>query len=495
MTDSRSSRSAKNLLAVLLLAALPISAQEFAPEQVVFPITGFKPDIRYLAPFIMKFGTGFCLDPDCRFVGTNYHVAKIMGTFVRIKGVFSAHRYLDSNADDADAERVDFAENAGSLRYTLVHDLAIYEMRRPLKRYHGTGFDAEEPKDDTQVDIYAYPFNWNPKRGLVHWQGNIVGKTTQGLLAFKYSDGQIHGGASGGIVVDSKTKKIVGILSGIARGEGRIALAVPTAELAEFVARAQPYLQAILFPKTVFVSPVGSDLYPPFIPLGREEDSAATLKLRATAQRLADSMRNFSATETFAWGEENRQPELSDAYETLIVDGLQRWRRPGSQRFYDNVPFPRLSNWITSGDEWSWLPELLGVELNLNIHQAHDAIIGGRKIHVFQYDATAADKVCRFRRYYPGLWGSENFYACHGEVWLDESGIILRISQTIDLAGPWHRWWGVMTYGWLKKDGRLYLVPVTIATQAEHQKTYWCRGLFTDYEMFDVKSRVVTAAK
>ena len=46
----------------------------------------------------MKFGTGFCLDQDCRFVGTNYHVAKIMGKYVRIKGVFSAHRYLDSDS-------------------------------------------------------------------------------------------------------------------------------------------------------------------------------------------------------------------------------------------------------------------------------------------------------------------------------------------------------------------------------------------------------------
>jgi hypothetical protein len=48
-----------------------------------------------------------------------------------------------------------------------------------------------------------------------------------------------------------------------------------------------------------------------------------------------------------------------------------------------------------------------------------------------------------------------------------------------------------MTYGWLEKDGTQYLVPVTITTQAEHKKTYWCRGLFTDYEMFGVKVRLV----
>jgi len=48
-----------------------------------------------------------------------------------------------------------------------------------------------------------------------------------------------------------------------------------------------------------------------------------------------------------------------------------------------------------------------------------------------------------------------------------------------------------MTYGWLEKDGTQYLVPVTIAAQAERKSTYWYRGLFTDYEMFDVKARVV----
>jgi hypothetical protein len=48
-----------------------------------------------------------------------------------------------------------------------------------------------------------------------------------------------------------------------------------------------------------------------------------------------------------------------------------------------------------------------------------------------------------------------------------------------------------MTYGWLEKDGAQYRVPVTLTEQAEHKKTYWCRGQFTDYEMFGVRARVV----
>jgi hypothetical protein len=164
---------ARMLLLVLILVAVtfPASAQELLPGHVVFPITDFKPDIKHLAPFSMKFGTGFCLDPDCRFVGTNYHVAKIIGRSVRIKGVVSAHRYLDSDPNDAGAQNVNLA-GGDSLKFTPAHDLAIYEMRRPLKNFHGIGFDADDLENSPEVDIYAYPFNWNPKRGLVCWHGS-----------------------------------------------------------------------------------------------------------------------------------------------------------------------------------------------------------------------------------------------------------------------------------------------------------------------------------
>ncbi len=494
------------LILLLFAFALPLCAQEFVPERVVFPITDFKPDIQHLAAFSIKFGTGFCLDQECRFVGTNYHVAKLMGKYVRIKGVFSAHRYLDSEPDDAGAQDINFAGGGGSLKYTPAHDLAIYEMRRPVKNFHGIGFDADDLENNPEVDIYAYPFNWNPKRGLVRWHGKFIGKTHQGLLAFSYEEGRVRGGASGGIIVDSNTKKIVGILNEIGedkdkdKDKDRIALAVPVKELSDFVTRAQPYLQAALFPKTVFVSPVAADLYPPYtwpraeVLSPRPVEPPEVVKLRRTAQFLADSMRNFTATETFAWGRDNREPEVTDAYETLIVEGWQRWRRLGDKKFYEDVPFPPLNASIVSGPEWSELPRMVGAELKMRIHQAPDAVVGGRTVHVFQYAANVEDRVCGFRTVMNFAFfqrTTARFYDCHGEVWMDESGVILRISEALDLSGPWYRWWGVMTYGWLEKDGTEYLVPVTITTQAEHKKTYWCRGLFTDYEMFGVKARLV----
>jgi hypothetical protein len=477
---------------LLFALTLPACAQEFVPEQVVFPITDFKPDIKHLAPFSMKFGTGFCLDQECRFVGTNYHVAKVMGKYVRIKGVLSAHRYLDSSPDDSGVQDVNFT-GGSSLKFTPAHDLAIYEMRHPLKNSHGIGFDTDELENSLEVDIYAYPFDWNPKRGLVHWHGKFTGTTRLGLLAFSYEEGLVRGGASGGIVVDSKTKKIVGILNSIGEGTDRTAFAVPVKELSDFVTRAQPYLQTALFPKTVFVSPIAADLYLPYAwPRAegfsqRIPEPPEVLKLRRTAQHLADAMRNFTATETFTWGRDNREPDLTDAYETLIVDGWQRWRRFGDQKFSEDIPPPLLNTFITPGDLWSHLPRMVGTELNLKIRQAPDAIVSGRTVHVFQYTANSEDGVCRFQYFERPT----NSYDCHGEVWMDESGTILRISEALDLSGPWHRYWGVMTYGWLEKDGTKYLVPVTFEAEVENKTTHWCRGLFTDYDMFNVKARLV----
>jgi hypothetical protein len=201
-------------------------------------------------------------------------------------------------------------------------------------------------------------------------------------------------------------------------------------------------------------------------------------------------MQNFIATQTFAWGHDNLEPEYTAAYETQILDGQQRWRHPGSKKFYHDVPVPALSGFIISGAEWSVLPELVGTELRLKIHQAPDVMVGGRTIRVFQYAAKAEEKACALRNWMI-FWSTTKFYDCHGEVWVDESWTILRISEALDLAGPWHGWWEVLTYGWLAKDGVRYRVPVALTMQAEDDKTYWCRGLFTDYDMLSVKSRVI----
>src|SRR5271157_4522521 len=63
-------------------------AQDFS--KTVVPITELK--LRGLS-IEGRFGTGFCLDPECRFIGTNYHVA-MMARPRKIKGEKVVQRYL-----------------------------------------------------------------------------------------------------------------------------------------------------------------------------------------------------------------------------------------------------------------------------------------------------------------------------------------------------------------------------------------------------------------
>src|SRR5438132_767940 len=134
---------------------------------------------------------------------------------------------------------------------------------------------------------------------------------TNVLLAFDYgsSDGKaIHGGANGGLVVDSKNRQIVGVLSGVARNREAVALAVPVQSLADFVSRVQPWLAQSIFPPSKGnIPPASVDLHPRFVEppsdslQHRPDEPTAVKVLREKAQLLADSMRNFVAVQTFAF--------------------------------------------------------------------------------------------------------------------------------------------------------------------------------------------------
>src|SRR5208337_2396573 len=68
-------------------------------SMTVLPITELK---LYGLAIAGKFGTGFCLDPGCRFIGTNYHVV-MMGRARKIKGEKVIQRYLATGPDDEGA--------------------------------------------------------------------------------------------------------------------------------------------------------------------------------------------------------------------------------------------------------------------------------------------------------------------------------------------------------------------------------------------------------
>jgi hypothetical protein len=473
-------------------------------DKTVFPIT----DLKFVGLGLdAKMGTGFCLDPECRYIGTNYHVA--MMTHLRnIKGQRIVKRYLATGPMDENAT-VNDGPYTGPMKYTLSKDLAIFELGHSVPEYRGVEFSLEELETGQEVDIYAYPKEGlNPFRSLLRFHGKFEGETSTGLLAFDYTlsgDKAIRPGASGGVVVDSKTGRIVGILNAIAHNGEAVALAVPVQSLVDFVSKVQPSLGQRIFPTPTGVPSNSADLYPklvlPSSGVGlqhRPEESSEIKLLRMKAQLLADSMRDLIAVQSFTWGSGNKQPAALAAYEVRIVDGYQRFRKyPDGKTELEEVPLPFLNNAIIPAKEWSELPNMVGAELGLKIRHTADVLINERLIKVFQYQGDQEDHVCRFETVMDfGFFVASKAITigCYGEVWTDENTNILRMSEHYELSGRWTEYQAVVTYGWLRrKDEAPRLIPLTISTQANlNKRVYWCHGRFTDYKEFASRVRILS---
>jgi hypothetical protein len=483
-----------------LLTSSAVQKRDF--RMTVFPIT----ELKYVGLGIeAKIGTGFCLDPKCRFIGTNYHVAAVAHPR-KIGGQRVIGRYLATGPQDEGATVNDVF--GGSTKFTLSRDLAIFELRHSLPKHQGIPFSLNDLYIGQDVDIYGYPKEgMNPFRSFLQFHGKFKGETLTGLLAFDYSlsaGKAIRPGASGGIIVDSKTQQIVGILNSIANNGELVAIAVPVQSLVDFVSNVQPGLAQNLFPSAKGIFPPG-DMYPKFAPppaldvlRHRPEEPAEVKVLRSKAQPLADSMRNFVAVQTFAWGSGNNDPAAISAYEVQILDGYQRFREyPDGKKELQEIPLPTVNNSITPGDEWSRLPAMVGTDLGLKIQQAATTVINGQRVKVFLYQADPEDELCRVKSHLNlGFFAVSKLAAvgCYGEVWTDEDTNILRISENFERCGGWKDCRAVVTYGWLRRPGETpRLIPLAILTQAElKKKVYWCRGQFTGYQEFSSKFKILS---
>jgi hypothetical protein len=495
---------------------IPITSVKITPLAVIGISGRLGPKVDINA----NFGTGFCLDAACRFIATNYHVA--MATQAqKVKGEKIIQRYLATGPNDEGATANSLA-NMDVLPYAKKRDLAIFELRRSLPHHHGLTFSLDELQGGQEVDIYGYPKGMiNPIRKLTRFPATFKAPTTSGLLAFDYqmsSDKPIRiGGASGGIVVDRKTQKIVGILS---ESNEATALAVPVETLVDFLTKVQPFLAQRIFPTTKEVSPVSTDLYPKFVPppdlypkfiprradglQHRPEEPYEVGVLRQKAQLLADGMRNFIAVQNFAWGSGDKEPNTHAAYEVRVIDGVQRFRRyPEGKEEFEQAPYPHLSAWANPADEWSQLPKMVGTEFRLKIQQAPGIVVNAQRVKVFRYYASVEDNLCPFEPVEDYIFFKLSkviAVACYGEVWTDEDMNIVRMSEHLELSDKskayrgWEGYDVVLTYGWLKRaDEPPWLVPLTFFTQARDKKgIYWCRGHFTDYRVFNVRARLIT---
>lgn len=466
-----------------------------------------------------NFGTGFCLDPACRFIATTYHVA-VTTRADKIEREKIIQRYLATGPHDEGAT-AKYMPDLSVLAYAEERDLAILELRRSLAHHHGLAFSLDELQVGQEVDIYGYPKEGiNPIRKLTRVPARFKTLTTSGLLVFDYESSASKpiriAGASGGIVLDRKTEKIVGILNGTTEA---MALAVPIQTLVDFVSKVQPFLAQRIFPITKNVSPVSADLYPKFVPAPdfnpkfvpvrpdglqhRPEEPYDVRVLRQKAQLLADNMRNFIAVQSYAWGSGDKEPDAEAEYEVRVIDGDQRFRSyPDGRKELKEVPLPHLSGWTLPAVEWSQLPKMVGTELRLKVHQAADVVVNGRRMKVFQYRASAEDNLCPFEPVEDYIFFTVSkavAVACYGEVWTDEDTNIIRMSEHLELSDKlreykgWESYEIVLTYGWLERANEPpRLVPLTTYTQSCRKKhIYWCRGHFTNYQVFTTRGRLL----
>jgi Trypsin-like peptidase domain len=480
-------------------------ATEQIPSRAVVPITA----ARFRGPFVQaEFGTGFCLDPDCWYVGTNYHVAARLKQ-VRIKGAKVVKRYLATGANDEGATLNILASGGTPLRYAWSRDLAILQLSKPLRDHHGLQFSTEDPNIGDPLDVYAYPKGVvDPFRKLQMFRGTYRGESADGLMVIDYTpngDERLRPGASGGIVVDSGSGKVVGIFCGLPEGQEPIAFAVPVESLAEFLNKELPFLAEVLFPLKAVASTEKEDFYPKYREVtprtlqrrGHESETNAVRILRERAQSLAEGMRDFIAVQTFAWGTGTGRVEASDAYEIQVRNGSQEFREyPDGKKWRASPSLPGGPlGGVTSIDDWSALPLYIGTRVGVRIREAPPASIDGDPIRVFQYYGSAEDEPCRTRDVYDFLLFSVHKdldSAPYGEVWTDEHENILRMSlHCEDRAWGWGNGETIVTYGWLAKPGVApRLVPVSFIYKAPYKKKlYWCRGQFVNYREFVSRAR------
>lgn len=455
------------------------------------------------------FGTGFCLDAACRFIATNYHVA-VAARIEKIQGQKVVQRYCATGPTD-EAATANFIPNAGVFAFTSKRDLALFELQRPLPHHHGLPFSLDELQTGEGYEIFGYPKGAaGAELRLTRFQVRFKAATTSGLLAFEFrspEEAERVAGVSGGIVLDPRTKKVVGVLSGTSQN---VALAVSAQALADFVTKAQPFMAQTLFPGRQAISPLAADIHPKYgefvdrgsdgVPRHRPEEPAEVRRLRQSAQLLADNIRDFIAVQSFAWGSGNSEPNVEARYEIRVIGGVQWFRSyPDGEKEFEagRVPYPQRAAWVLPGDEWSKLPKMIGTEYQLKVHQWPDAVMKNEPIKVFQYYASAEDNLCPFEAVTDfGLFTRSKAVAaaCYGEVWTDAEMNIIRISKRLELPKEFGEDVGaVVTYGWLDQaNGPRRPVPFTIYVESRQRKhSYWCRGNFTDYRMFSVGARLL----
>ena len=491
-------------------------------------------------PLKKAFDTGFCLTADCGFVVTTYHIAALADLPPKISGEKVSERDLATGPNDDGAVSSEFIGPyiGVAMKYTPVRDLAIFRLNHPLAKtgMHGISFYPDQLQYGQEVVIVGLSgggLQTRNERRLSSFSCTFSHEFADGLLGFRCGlsqfDEPIGPTTSGGLVVDRKTQRAVGIVEGVGAAQGNLVIAVPIWSLADFVSKFQPDAYAALFSSQMYrpdlnavpshglnVESVVPDRFvlgdatepsppvpttPTALPQHRKEEQPEIQSLRARAQEQADGMKNFMAEQTLSNGNGNTTVAWSK-YEVRVVDGQEKFRQyPDGAQELSSLPLPQSQpTALVFEAEWADLPNMVGTKLALKVEQVQDRVENGQRVKVFLYRAEIEDNVCTDREItdyglFRKVWSGP--VACNGEVWTDGDLNIIRITQNLTPPASktsWNNLHIVVAYGWLREPGEEpKLVPASEFFQGEnHHKVYWCKGEFTNYREFSVKTRLST---
>ncbi len=455
-----------------------------------------------------RFASGWCVDAGCSLLATNYHVAK--GGLPRKIGRAKVLKVRLATGPD-DYEAVWISTTYGKwLRFNPLNDVALVFLSQPL--LPGTppaSFYSGDLLPGQELEITGFPSVGTRKRIEVKFL-RMIG----GLIEFSLPIDR-PAGLSGSVVTD-RQGRVVGMLSSV--GDG-FALAVPLWSIAEAIHKLRPALYAELFPggptkppefqDSMALTPELSSSPKPVLPLASLEDGlgrpfpnlaahavrlASTreepvkiLELRRHAQHMFQQMANFRALQTLRMNTEGKS-ELTWLHEIYVDSNNLVFRAVDSGQLTSAVALPHWRRAVVPGGEWRHLPQMLATEFKLRVEEVGTRDVGGKRVLVFRYQASAEDQVCwvRFRNT-EVFWSRDHQFpvACRGDVWTDSELNVLRISQELEIRErnvPMDLFQLAVLYGWLGDD----LVPVDMVVRglvARHE----CRtdAHFSNYKRIE----------
>jgi len=455
-------------------------------------------------------GTGWCLNRECDWVITNYHVVKFTGEHPTVNGVKTAQIVMATSEHDQGAQPI--ATAIGDLTFTSVRDIALIKLREPLLRtgMHAVPFYTGDLQPGQSVTVLGYPGG-----KLESISGRFVQECDDGELLFDLSH-EVSRGISGGLVLDEQGRAI-GLIYGISPKSAKSVYAVPVWSVAEFLHGFNKDVYTSVFgdadnlssdtdvlktdalrtesPKSRrdglsldSVVPESSLLRNDELtntPLPRANDEGPeVIALRKKAQVTSDQMDNFIARQTLHFSSGKAWQ-----HELQLVDGVQRFRIIGSGKEIHEMPATRRGP--VPGSDWADLVTSFAYDASVALQFERDITVEGNIVKVFRYEMSAEDDICQLRVTRPFRREWKGSPPCVGVIWTDQQFRILRITKDM-LVPPdtgLAKFRIVVLYGWWGE--RLVPVEMYIRSTSKDGSSQASTAKFDNYREFGASSRII----